>query len=355
MGTVPLLAVGEARDQCPICGSGVAERFELREMLFGSQERFSYLLCDSCGAMRIASPPPDLARHYPAEYYTGYTGQPVTALRSRPSRPGGLKGLAASAVAERFLFGRRRLAARLARRLAPRIPPEVARWRTFTRLTKMRSFDDPVLDVGCGRSARHLLDMKAAGFRRLLGIDPYLDEDCVLDGVPLWRSSIEEVPGTYQVITFNHSFEHVADPRGTLSGAVARLRRGGTLSIRTPIMGGWFWERFGTNWWELDPPRHLFIFSLRSLDLLAKQFGLTRVATIWESSFVEVIASDQITRGIPWRSTRSWQTNPPAGYDDVTIASYKSLVADLNREGRAGRAALYFRREESAAPPTAAR
>ena len=39
-----------------------------------------------------------------------------------------------------------------------------------------------------------------------------------------------------------------------------------------------------------------------------------------------------------------------AGWDAATIADYKAQVADLNREGRAGRAGFYFRRIDGAAP-----
>ena len=42
----------------------------------------------------------------------------------------------------------------------------------FTRRAGLRSFDDPILDVGCGRRATNLASLQAFGFRRLLGIDP---------------------------------------------------------------------------------------------------------------------------------------------------------------------------------------
>ena len=71
--------------------------------------------------------------------------------------------------------------------------------------------------------------------------------------------------------------------------------------------------------------------------------GLTLFETVWDSSFIEVIASDQISRDIAWREPGSWSVDPPAGYDDDAIETFTKLVADLNASGRAGRAGFYFR------------
>ena len=62
-------------DPCEACGhSGPFERFELREMLFGSREMFPYRRCGSCGLLRIEHVPGDLARHYPLSL-TSNTGK----------------------------------------------------------------------------------------------------------------------------------------------------------------------------------------------------------------------------------------------------------------------------------------
>jgi hypothetical protein len=74
---------------------------------------------------------------------------------------------------------------------------------------------------------------------------------------------------------------------------------------------------------------------------------LSLVEVVWDSTFLEVIASDQISHDIAWREPASWNVNPPAGYDDATIESFKKLVVELNGTGRAGRAGFYFRRSES--------
>jgi SAM-dependent methyltransferase len=312
-------------------------------MLFGSRETFAYLRCKSCGALRIAEPPLDLAPWYPPTYY-GDTAAPPTTL-SRPARE--LGRLAETARDRALLLGRNERIARLLRHWAPPVTAEVKRWSAFTRRTGLRSFDDPILDVGCGRRASNLADLRTVGFRRLLGIDPFLEADGEYSGIPVKKRSIHEVEGSFQVITFHHSFEHVPDPAATLLAAAGHLRPKGVILIRTPVMGTWFWERYGRDWWELDAPRHLWIHTPASLQSLAHRAGLSLVEVVWDSTFLEVIASDQISHDIAWREPASWNVNPPAGYDDATIESFKKLVVELNGTGRAGRAGFYFRRSES--------
>jgi SAM-dependent methyltransferase len=316
-------------------------------MLYGTREVFTYLRCPACGALRIAEPPTDLGRYYPADYY-GDATEPAPA----PRRYGrGLAGLAGAARDRKLLLNRGRRANEALGRWAPPMDPEVKRLALFTRRAGLHSFRDPILDVGCGWRATNLMDLRRVGFRRLLGIDPFIERDGEYGGVPLRRQTIHEVSGTFQAITFHHSFEHVPDPQATLIAAAQRLRPAGVLLIRTPVMGGWFWEHFGRDWWELDAPRHLWVHTRASLEQMATVAGLRLVDVVWDSTFVEILASDQISRDIAWREPASWSITRPAGYDDEKIASFKTLVAELNRSGRAGRAGFYFRKVPATGPP----
>ena len=113
-------------------------------------------------------------------------------------------------------------------------------------------------------------------------------------------------------------------------------------------MGTWYWERYGTAWWELDPPRHLFVHTQAGLELVAGRAGLALADIVWDSSYLEIIASEQIAKDVAWREPGSWYRDPPAGFDDETILEYRSQIAALNDEGRAGRAGFYFRRSDDA-------
>ncbi|MFL5675948.1 MAG: class I SAM-dependent methyltransferase [Chloroflexota bacterium] len=295
--------------------------------------------------MRIETVPSDLARHYPPDYYGSSANRPADA-RAASRSP--LAALGAWAADRALLLGRGRRLARWTRRWAPTSDANVRRAAAFTRRAGIHSFDDPILDVGCGWRADNLAALRKVGFRRLLGIDPFLEHDGEYEGVPLRRRRLEDETGTFQAITFHHSFEHVPDPAATLAAAARRLRPGGTVLIRTPVMGTSLWERYGTAWWELDAPRHLFVHTEASLDALARRARLTIVDVVWDSSLVEFVASDQISRDLAWREPGSWYHGAPAGFDDATIAGYRTLATELNKQGRAGRAGFYMRRSDDA-------
>ena len=319
------------------CGTGPFERFDLREMLFGTREHFPYRRCGSCGLLRIEQVPKDLARHYPPEYYGG------AAPTAGPQR-GWLGRRADRARNAAALFGSERIVARALRAWTSAAPHDLRMTAPVVRRAGLRSFDDPILDVGCGRIPGQLLRLGRLGFRNLLGVDPFLEGDSEVDGIALRRRSIHEVDGTFQFITMHHSFEHVPDPRETLRSAARLLRPDGVLLIRTPVMGTWFWETFGTSWWELDPPRHLFVFSQPSLERLAGDVGLALRDVVWDSTPQEIIASEQIRRDIAWREPGSWNEHPPGVFDEDFEAQAKAKVRELNAEGRAGRAGFYLGR-----------
>ena len=334
---LPKSARAQLAVACRICGatSGI-DVVPLVEMLFGTRERFEYRHCGTCGVMWLDEPPADLARFYPTAYYA--PPDPEGGTRPRRSRR-----LLVDELAAQKLFGGHRVGAGVARRLGRTVPREASALRPFVRAAGLRSFGDPILDVGCGPVPERLLQLAAVGFRHLLGIDPMVPGERTIGGVEVQPRTIHEVDGRYALITFHHSFEHVPDPRDTLLAASRLLRPGGTILIRMPVMGTWFWTTYGTHWWELDPPRHLFIHTERSLGLLANEVGLSVERVQYDSTFVEILASDQIALDIPWRDPRSCRLrlDEPEQAEAIRIATQRVIA--LNTESRGGRAAFYLR------------
>ena len=324
---------------CPICGaSDGIESVSLREMLFGTREAFEYLHCPACGVLWLRNPPDDLSAFYPPSYHIG--GPPP------PSRQPlhGLSRWLHQETAARKLFGGHRFAAALARRVGPPLAADVAAVRPMVRASGLRSFDDPILDVGCGPVPERLHQLAHAGFRQLVGIDPMLPAGLVNGGIRVERQTLAEVSGPFALIMFHHSFEHVPDPRATFLEAAERLRPDGAILIRTPVMGTWFWETYGTSWWELDAPRHLFVHTPRSLELLGAEAGLELRDVTYDSTYVEIVASEQIARDIAWRDPASCWRDLDIPELAVSVRSARETVRQLNANGRGGRAAFLFRR-----------
>ena len=56
---------------CRICGNAEDNRtFEVREMMFGTRETFTYFQCAKCGCLQMVEIPSDMSRYYPPEYYS---------------------------------------------------------------------------------------------------------------------------------------------------------------------------------------------------------------------------------------------------------------------------------------------
>ena len=325
-------------EQCQVCLSpGPFERYRLREMMYGTREVFDYSLCPACGVLQIEAIPADLAPYYPASYYTG-GGEPPPLEAF-----GGLAGRADRARRRYQLFGDGRLAARALRHWLPKSSVDARKNVSFVRRAGLRSFSDPIVDVGCGRVPARLLNLKRLGFDNLLGVDPFLEGDSDYRGIPLKQRTIHETTGSFQLVTLNHSFEHVPDPHEVMASARRLLRPGGVLMIRTPVMGTWFWKTFGTDWWELDAPRHLYLHTPDSLTRLGRAAGLELFDTVWDSTFLEIIASEQIRRDLAWLEPGSWGVDPATATGTYDLPTLKATVADLNRTGTAGRAGFYFR------------
>jgi len=335
----PSAGATEAALACPICGIvGPHDAYRLREMMFGLREEFDYLLCRACGTLRIATVPADLGRHYPPRYHYGTLPRDLL-----PDPRWKRRVLTRLLVAPRVLQRGERGARWAARKISP--PKGLAEWLPVFATWGLRSFDGGVLDVGCGPIPGRLVALRAVGFTHLLGLEPFMHGDREVHGVRVRRSRIDEVRGRFDVVMFHHSLEHVPDPATDLATAARLLRRGGHLVVRTPVMGTDLWRRFGPHWWELDPPRHLFVFSRPGLEAIATRAGLELEAVVQETGYSEYIGSTQYERNIGMYEEGSWFVDRASStISEEEVARFRELAAAANRDSEAGRALLRFRR-----------
>lgn len=349
-GGLSLTARGHASERvaaasgslCPACGSGGDHGIvHGREMMFGSREAFTYRQCEACGTLWLEDPPADLSPYYPPAYYER-VAEPHLAPGRWPRRT------LTMARVRPVLFGRGERLGGLASHLVDE-PPELVQLRPLIPRYGIRSFRDRILDVGCGRLPARLCALRRLGFRNLLGIDPFVAGDLVHHGIHVKRCELEDVSGTFDLIMFHHSFEHVRDPLHTLGAAVAALRPRGRILIRTPIAGSWFWDRYRADWWELDPPRHLVVFTIEGLKAIAARHGLELVRIFYDSAPSEVIGSEQNVRDLAMFEPGSWFVDPaPSAYSPADVERISGEVLTLNAEGRAGRGGFVF---QVARPP----
>ncbi len=137
-----------------------------------------------------------------------------------------------------------------------------------------------VIDVGCGEGGV-LAILKFLGWR-VLGIEPQPQGAATARqrGVEIVEKTLDEAglpEACADWIIVNHVLEHVPDPAAFLGSLFRLLKPGGSLALRVPNASSLGHRWFGRACYHLDPPRHLFGFTLRSLRLLLARLALARV------------------------------------------------------------------------------
>ena len=310
---------------CAICGGDFATVHSAREMMLGLREHFQYGECAECGSLQLLNVPEDLGPYYPADYYS---------LQQRP-RPSRVVRLIRRLRAEATARGHDRVARLIGRSGSP---PE---WQWWLRCAGMdRSAE--ICDVGCGYGDT-LLDLKDQGFARLTGADAFIDASTVREGIPIHKANPAEVPGTYDFVMLNHSFEHMPEPAAILSSLRRLVRPDGVLMLRLPVAGCVAWRIYGTDWAALDAPRHLHIPSVGGLRELAATTGFDLYEVVYESNALQFWRSEQYRADVPLFDPRSYEVNPSGSmFSEAQIVAWEEQARRLNAEQDGDVAALFF-------------
>jgi 2-polyprenyl-3-methyl-5-hydroxy-6-metoxy-1,4-benzoquinol methylase len=158
-----------------------------------------------------------------------------------------------------------------------------------------------VLDVGCG-SGVLLARMQALGWQAEgVELDPDGVKAARARGVPVRQGTLQQQAFTgnyFDAVHSAHVIEHVYDPVSLLRECQRILKPGGTLVVLTPNIESRGHKEFGSAWLNLDPPRHLVLFSSTTLRRAAEQAGLTvqHLDSTVRSAWVYGALSDCIRR-----------------------------------------------------------
>lgn len=143
-----------------------------------------------------------------------------------------------------------------------------------------------LLDVGCGDGFR-LSRLRALGWD-VYGqdVDPvavgYAHEKMGLQAYCGYLRDLPLAEGSFDCVILNHVIEHAHDPVGLLKDSHRFLKTGGLLMIVTPNVNSFGREHFGPYWRGLEPPRHIHLFSPKTLSATAVQAGFT-INRVWTS------------------------------------------------------------------------
>lgn len=295
-------------------------------MMLGRRDPFHYGECSSCATLVLLDPPDDLGAYYPSDYYSL---RPLT-------RPRPIVRFAKRLRAEAAAHGLKRTAGWIGLSAgAPRWAP----WLEVSGLDRSAS----ICDVGCG-SGYILFEMRDEGFTDLTGVDPFIERTINREGVEIHKATAGDLSGGFDLVMFNHSFEHVPDPIETLEAGRELLAPGGTLMLRNPIAGCWAWRHYGADWVGLDPPRHLFIPSKLGLRAAGKRVGLEMYEVVDDSTDMQFWGSEQYRHDIPLVDPASHLIDPAGSpYSRRQVRAWKREADRLNRAGEGDMAATFFR------------
>jgi 2-polyprenyl-3-methyl-5-hydroxy-6-metoxy-1,4-benzoquinol methylase len=306
---------------CLTCDKpGLGEYLVVREMMFGTRGEFSYRQCDNCNSIQIAEIPTanELATHYPENYYSFCRGE--TSL---------MKAVM-STYRNRHALGDENWIGRVLNKYKP--APSVFPILKSIGVRKGQA----ILDVGCGSAATLLHSLAASGFVNLLGADPFIERDIETQkGARVLKRHMHEIVGRFDLIMFNHSLEHVDDPRAVLTAARARLKPSGRCLVRIPTVSSMAFETYGADWVQLDAPRHLFVPSREGMKALAESCGFVVEQVIDDSIGFQFSASELYRKDIPLNAQKLEQY-----FSKATLKEFRRIADDANASHRGDQAAF---------------
>ena len=137
-----------------------------------------------------------------------------------------------------------------------------------------------VLDVGCGSGVTLIL-LQELGWK-VYGLE--IDKNAVkiarargLGNVKIGGyERIADFPNNYfDCIRMYHVIEHLPEPYRCLQIIYKKLRPGGEIVLGTPNADSLISRLFGKLWYNLDIPRHLFVFSPKTLSKIVTRAGFS--------------------------------------------------------------------------------
>lgn len=311
---------------CEICASTALTEIHPMEMMKGQGGPFKYVYCGGCGTTYQPEKLENYGQFYPSSYYSFKYSEP----NSLSQRIRQLKRIARN----KYYYFSQGIMGYV---LALIKPCPVNHLSNHVKLRR----DMSILEVGSG-SGELLYEIADMGIRRAIGIDPFIPNAISYsNGAKVLKvriDGLEEKLGNEQfdLIMFNHSLEHSPTPFDDLATISKFLKKDGEILIRLPVSGSEIANEYGKYWWSLDAPRHIYIFSVQSMNLLAKRCGMHVKRTHFEGTVDDYLASEQHRAGIPLLSDQSYVVTKNFDFfPKDSIRMYETEISNQNKRGTA--------------------
>lgn len=271
--------------QCRICSNTENNTtYTVKEMMFGTGRSYEYFSCSACNCLQIVTPPTNPEELYPPNYYSY---RPI-----EKNRLSGIRGFLSNLKTRATLAATKTLVDKLVGvLLGTRQDYAMLRTLPFDRATRF-------MDVG-GGSGQFLMPLHASGYTRCIAIDPYIEQDFTYPtGLQIRKCTIYDVHEPYDIIFYNHSFEHILDQHRELGRVHDLLTDQGKCVISIPVYPSLAWDMYGVHWYQIDAPRHVFIHSVESMKQLAETTGFRVEQVFYNSTYAQFSISEMYEQGI---------------------------------------------------------
>ena len=318
---------------CRICSNDKNNTEHIAtENMFGSRDKFLYFQCSLCGCLQISDYPVNIIQYYGSNYYSyDYSISLKSKILSKFIK-----------IRDRYAVDRVGLFGSILYRLEPN--PTLS--NTFLNLPdKFKDRNISILDVGCG-AALFLRKLSNIGFKHLMGVDPFIAKDEMLKpGFSIFKKSIFDLSETFDLIFLHHSLEHMEHQQKVMAALARLLKPGGICVIRIPVASSFAWSEYGTDWVQLDAPRHYYLHSLKSMEYVVKSAGLTVAAIHFDSTNFQFWGSELYKMNVPLKVNHV-ATNPKIFFSRQVLNTFSKRARELNHQKLGDQAIFYLKNQD---------
>ena len=295
---------------CRICHhqNDNCSTYNINDKMFGGQEIFQYFECANCGSLQISEIPENIGSFYPDHYYS---------LSSK------------SSLKDRILFRLRDYIFyyNFPSFLVDKLKIKMSNLSLEAFLKLKPKMSGKILDVGCGEG-KFLKSIYQLGFKNIAGIDPFALQEQEKP-FPIYKKSLENLEDKYDIITFNHVFEHVENVNETLKICYKLLNKNGKIFIRVPVKDSYAYEFYGENWVQWDAPRHFQLLTKKAIAILAEQNNFDLKDYYCDSYKFQFTGSEKYKRHLSYQTPNSIFTKSELKeFTEKSIALNKKLKGD---------------------------